>query len=162
MDEKWRVSGTEGYGKRLEAIEIKLVKKGNAAPGDTSDSFRKALLGYSTHVQNYGWQSYVYDGELSGTSGESKRLEAIRIQNSNVDVSGSVLYRTHVQNYGWENKWKCDGELSGTSGEGKCLEAIQIRLEGDLQKKYDIYYRVHAQSIGWLDWAKNGESAGTE
>ena len=155
-------AGTEGYGKRLEAIEIKLVKKGNAAPGDTSDSFRKALLGYSTHVQNYGWQSYVYDGELSGTSGESKRLEAIRIQNSNVDVSGSVLYRTHVQNYGWENKWKCDGELSGTSGEGKRLEAIQIRLEGDLQKKYDIYYRVHAQSIGWLDWAKNGESAGTE
>ena len=44
-------AGTEGYGKRLEAIEIKLVKKGNAAPGDTSDSFRKALLGYSTHVR---------------------------------------------------------------------------------------------------------------
>ena len=27
---------------------------------------------------------------------------------------------------------------------------------------YDVYYRVHAQSYGWLDWAKNGESAGTQ
>ena len=28
--------------------------------------------------------------------------------------------------------------------------------------KYDIYYRVHAQDYGWLGWAKNGSSAGTE
>ena len=27
---------------------------------------------------------------------------------------------------------------------------------------YDIYYRVHVGNIGWLDWAKNGETAGTE
>ena len=23
------------------------------------------------------------------------------------------------------------------------------------------YYGVHAQNIGWMDWAKNGHSAGT-
>ena len=27
---------------------------------------------------------------------------------------------------------------------------------------YDVYYRVHAESYGWLDWAKYGESAGTQ
>ena len=27
--------------------------------------------------------------------------------------------------------------------------------------KYDIYYRVHAQTFGWLGWAKNGAKAGT-
>ena len=26
----------------------------------------------------------------------------------------------------------------------------------------DVYYRVHAETYGWLGWAKNGESAGTE
>ena len=31
-----------------------------------------------------------------------------------------------------------------------------------MKNKYDVYYRVHAQSYGWLDWAKNGEKAGTE
>lgn len=44
----------------------------------------------------------------------------------------------------------------------KRLEAIQIQLTGEITNKYDVYYRVHAQSYGWLGWAKNGESAGTE
>ena len=52
--------------------------------------------------------------------------------------------------------------MSGTSGEAKRLEAIQILLTGEMANKYDIYYRVHAQTYGWLAWAKNGESAGTE
>ena len=52
--------------------------------------------------------------------------------------------------------------MAGTSGKAKRLEAIQIRLTGELAEKYDVYYRVHAQSYGWLAWAKNGESAGTE
>jgi uncharacterized protein YjdB len=41
------------------------------------------------------------------------------------------------------------------------LEAIQIQLTGEMANHYDVYYRVHAQSYGWLGWAKNGESAGT-
>jgi uncharacterized protein YjdB len=51
--------------------------------------------------------------------------------------------------------------MSGTSGESKRLEAIQIKLTGEMANHYDVYYRVHAQSYGWLGWAKNGESAGT-
>ena len=51
--------------------------------------------------------------------------------------------------------------LSGTAGEGKRVEAIQINLTGEMANHYDVYYRVHAESYGWLDWAKNGESAGT-
>lgn len=27
-------------------------------------------------------------------------------------------------------------------------------------EKYDIYYQVHAQNFGWLDWVKNCESSG--
>ena len=51
--------------------------------------------------------------------------------------------------------------MSGTSGKSLRLEAIKIRLTGEMAKKYDIYYRVHCQNIGWMGWAKNGESAGT-
>ena len=36
-------------------------------------------VSYRTHVQTYGWQGYVKDGEMSGTSGQSKRLEGINI-----------------------------------------------------------------------------------
>lgn len=31
-----------------------------------------------------------------------------------------------------------------------------------MAKKYDIYYRVHVQTYGWLGWTKNGAKAGTE
>ncbi|MCI9068842.1 MAG: N-acetylmuramoyl-L-alanine amidase, partial [Lachnospiraceae bacterium] len=51
--------------------------------------------------------------------------------------------------------------VSGTTGQSKRLEAVQIRLTGQMAEKYDIYYRVHAQSYGWLGWAKNGAPAGT-
>lgn len=34
-------AGTEGMSKRLEAIEIQLVKKGANAPGDTNNCFYK-------------------------------------------------------------------------------------------------------------------------
>ena len=147
----------------MEGIEIVVVKKGESAPGSTSRPCveRPGDLSYRTHVQTYGWQNWVMDGAMSGTEGQSKRLEGIEIKLNNSIVSGNISYRTHVQTYGWQN-WVSNGTMSGTEGQAKRLEAIQIKLEGDLAKKYDIYYRVHAQTYGWLDWAKNGESAGTE
>ena len=51
--------------------------------------------------------------------------------------------------------------MSGTSGKSLRLEAIRIKLTGEMENSYDIYYRVHAQGFGWLDWAKNGEMSGT-
>ena len=51
--------------------------------------------------------------------------------------------------------------MSGTSGKAKRLEAIRIELTGTISSYYDVYYRVHAQSYGWMGWAKNGETAGT-
>ena len=59
------------------------------------------------------------------------------------------------------NTWFRDGQMAGTSGRAKRLEAIRIALTGEMAEHYDVYYRVHAQSFGWLGWAKNGEAAGT-
>ena len=116
-------------------------------------------LYYSTHVQSYGWMDSIKEGETAGTTGESKRLESIKI-NLSKDIEGGVEYITYVQSYGWM-EWVSNGKISGTEGEGKRLEAIKIRLTGKVAEKYDIYYRVHAQSYGWLNWAKNGETSGT-
>ena len=124
-------------------------------------------ISYRTHVQSYGWQGWKYNGQMSGTSGEAKRLEGIEIKLTNKQYSGSIVYTTHVQKYGWQgdvndsSTWKKEGEMAGTSGEAKRLEAICIKLTGEMEKHYDVYYRVHAQSYGWLGWAKNGECAGT-
>ncbi len=158
------MSGTAGYGRRLEGIEIVLVQKGQNPPTRNDLKSNKAFLQkqvlYTTHVQDIGWQSEVADGEMSGTSGQSKRLEGIKIHFYKPDVSGDIEYRTHVQDIGWQDFVK-NGEMSGTSGQSKRLEAIEIRLTGEMEKKYDIYYRVHAQDVGWMNWAKNGEKSGT-
>lgn len=152
-------AGTEGYSKRLEGIQIVLVKKGESAPGSTSRPFICKMIKYQTHVQNIGWQGEKADGEMSGTTGQSLRLEAIKIQLSS-SIDGGIVYKTHVQDYGWQN-FVTNGQASGTSGQAKRLEAIQMQLTGNAKNQYDLYYRVHAQNFGWLGWAKNGESAGT-
>jgi uncharacterized protein YjdB len=183
-------AGTAGYSKRLEGIQIVVLKKGETAPGlnyagvsatsssaayvsktaasiEIPGSSTEANVMYKTHVQSYGWQSWRTNGAMSGTSGESKRLEGIEIKLTNSPYSGSIVYTTHVQSYGWQgtegdsSTWKKDGEMSGTSGESKRLEAIRIALTGEMAEHYDVYYRVHAQSYGWLGWAKNGEASGT-
>ena len=152
-------AGTEGYSKRLEGIQIVLVKKGENAPGSTSRPFIYKMIKYKTHVQNIGWQGEKADGEMSGTTGQSLRLEAIKIQLSS-SIDGGIVYKTHVQDYGWLN-FVTNGQASGTTGQAKRLEAIQMQLTGNAKNQYDLYYRVHAQNFGWLGWAKNGESAGT-
>lgn len=123
---------------------------------------------YKTHVQNDGWQCWKYNGQMSGTSGEAKRLEGIEINVTNKDYEGGIAYCTHVQTYGWQgadldkpSTWKQDGDMAGTFGEAKRLEAICITLTGEMAEHYDIYYRVHAQSYGWLGWASNGAPSGT-
>lgn len=156
-----KAAGTSGRSKRIEGIQIKLVAKGETAPGTTNDVYRGVpVLGYSGHVQGIGWQNPVYDGELSGTIGMSKRVEAIKI----FCVEGSnsnIQYKAHVQGIGWQN-WKSDNEIAGTTGRSKRIEAVQIKLKGNMADKYDVYYRIHSQGYGWLGWAKNGQSAGTE
>ena len=122
---------------------------------------KELKISYTTHVQTYGWQDYVSNGAMSGTQGEAKRLEAIKIKLVNQPYTGNILYRTHIQTYGWEKNFKKNDEMSGTSGEAKRLEAIEIKLDGEMAKHYDVYYRVHAQTFGWLGWAKNGEQSGT-
>ncbi len=156
-------AGTEGYGYRVEAIQIKIVKKGAHAPGTTEQCFSKkwTSIVYSAHVQDIGWQNNVKDGALAGTTGESKRVEAIKISLSGQKAEGSVEYSAHVQDIGWQKSVK-DGALAGTTGKGKRVEAIKINLTGTLSESCDVYYRVHAQDYGWLGWTKNGNPAGTE
>ena len=140
-----KITATTADGKKVAACTV---------------TVKKPSVSYRTHVQTYGWQGYVKDGAMSGTSGQAKRLEGINIKLSNLPYSGSIVYRTHVQTYGWQG-WKKDGAMSGTSGQAKRLEGIQIYLTGELAKHYDVYYRVHAQTFGWLGYAKNGLMAGT-
>jgi C1A family cysteine protease/uncharacterized protein YjdB len=122
------------------------------------DTFANCL--YRTHVQDQGWQNWQSNGGVSGTSGESLRLEGIEIKMDTRGYDLGIEYATHVQNQGWQ-ELKSNGVMSGTEGQSLRLEAIKIQLTGADATQFDVYYRVHAQNVGWMDWASNGGEAGT-
>lgn len=114
---------------------------------------------YGGHVQDIGDIGPFQNGELCGTFGKSKRLEALSIKTDS-DKLG-IEYEGQIQNIGWTGT-KRDGELLGTTGQGLRLEAVKIRLTGEKASEYDVYYGVHAEDYGDMNWAMNGEPAGTE
>lgn len=161
------ISGTVVYGATIEGLQVLLVLKGseNAPtegryPSVTPDNMNNIY--YSGHVQTYGDLAQVSNGGRLGTTGKSKRLEAIKIRLSHgtEEIYGTVKYSVHCQTYGWMDQ-VTENNFAGTTGEAKRLEAISISLSGDIANYCDIYYRVHCQSFGWLDWAKNGGNSGT-
>lgn len=138
--ELYKRLGPDEIGKKIaEAIANKKVP-----PQQETAQYK---VEYEAHVQNVGWQGVKHDGETAGTVGESKRLEALRIN------CPGVKFKGHVQNIGWTNE-RVSGEIIGTAGEDLRLEAVQIFKEG-------IKYRVHIQNKGWTEWKSSGEVAGT-
>ncbi len=124
------------------------MSTGSAAYVDTRVS-------YTTHVQDIGWQSARINGATAGTTGLSKRIEAIKITATGGGHNLALSYNTHLANIGWQG-FKSSGQLSGTTGQARQVEAIQIKLTGSDANNYDVFYRVHSQNYGWLGWAKNG------
>lgn len=108
---------------------------------------------YQAHCQSYGWMSEVSDGMMAGTSSESKRLEAIRIDPHGIKLKA----RVHVQGIGW-TAWKefSSNTEFGTTGQGKRLEAIEIV---SLDSTVKVQYQAHMQTYGWGTTYTNGSTS---
>ena len=162
-------AGTTGFGRSVEAVQIRLVKKGDAAPSsdgaNVDYAFKKKpmSLTYRAHVSNVGWQGAVSDGATAGTTGRGLALEDLKLSIDSSDYSdgSAVQVDAHVSGIGWQGWDTPSASEGGTTGQGRAVEAVRLRLTGSLAKDYDVYYRVHASNIGWMAWAKDGEEAGT-
>lgn len=83
---------------------------------------------YKTHVQDYGWMNYSSNDSISGTIGQSKRIEAIKIRlTGEISNYYDVFYRVQCQDFGWLG-WTCNDRIAGTTGGGYRIESIQIKL----------------------------------
>lgn len=106
--------GTTGRGLSLEAFRIALPSLGEGS------------ISYAAHVSGIGWQDAVSDGAISGTTGQYRSVQAVRIALSgNVALSYDVWYRAHVSGYGWL-AWTSNGSEAGSQGLSCDLEAIQV------------------------------------
>lgn len=158
-------AGSQGYAKAAQAVEIKLLPKGSAAPGSTSNAFKAPTVDYAAHSKKIGWNSgktaEQYPSIILGTTGRSLPLEAFRLKVPGLGLNGSIVYSAHVRNIGWQ-KSVSDGVNAGTTGLSLSIEAVKLSLTDELSTKYDIWYRAHLSGKGWLDWASNGDPAGSE
>lgn len=92
------------------------------------------------HVQSYGTMPWVTSGSLVGTTGKSKRLEAIRIKlTGEIAQRYDVYYSTHCQKYGWMNWTKGiendeeNGGWCGTNDIKRMQRWLRLPLMMDLE-----------------------------
>lgn len=165
------VSGTVGESRRAEAIRIALT-------GDLAKSYD---IYYQVHIQNYGWMDWASNWQEAGSSGQSLRMEAIRIKivqkgggapgNTKTPyVDTAISYQAHVQNDGWKAPVQNfslvpasadnDKETAGTVGASLRMEGVIVNLSTSYEG--GIEYSAHVQDYGWRDPVSSGILAGTE
>ena len=114
-DGEW--AGTKGEAKRLEALII--------TPPEGVE------LEVTAHLQKIG--DKVYKGitnkksTVIGTTGESRRLEAITIRCTKNPTGKKLYYQGHCQTFG-DTKVCTEGEVCGSRGLAKRLEAFRMEF----------------------------------
>lgn len=162
-------AGTTGRAKRVEALKINLLAR-DGSP------FENDSISVQAHVSGIGWDVQpVGNGQVSGTVGQSRAIEAIKLTlSSNLSDTYDIWYRVHSANVGWLG-WTSNGEPAGTQGYAYPIEAIQIKVilknaqdapaRGDAfkdraQEPPTVSYRSHVSNVGWTSAVTNGNTSG--
>lgn len=123
--------------------------------------YNNAGLYYCAHVQDIGWREYIHDGQIAGSIGAGKRLEALKIDVSKVE--GLHIYvKAHIQDVGWIKYDDVQPDtVIGTTGKGKRIEAIEIGFAENNEYGGNLKFQVHLSNYGWTGTVEKGFTAGT-
>lgn len=134
---------------------------GQAITVSFADEYPAMVVYYNAFLYNSGWSAVKHEN-LPCISVPGSYVTAIRIslQNQPVGISGTVAYQANLSGSGWLD-WVENGADAGSLDTDMPLEAIRMKLTGDLELNYDIYYAVLQNGI-WSEWAMNGADAGKE
>lgn len=108
------------------------------------------------------WLGYKDSNMTIGTTGESRRLNAMRMKITQAPEDSpniGIEYRVFQELSGW-HEWKKNGMDAGNASDNNYrISAIQIRLINN-KSDHKIVYRSHMQRRGWSEWVSEGETAG--
>ncbi|MFE3524942.1 polysaccharide deacetylase [Streptomyces sp. NPDC059161] len=125
------------------AVVAQLKAATNRARASLAPNAR--VICYAAHVQDIGWQSAVCDGTVAGTTGQSRRMEALAISTSG---AGGVCANAHLADIGWQG-WACgrDGDVVtvGTTGQSRRMEALGVQVGTG-----SVGAQAHVEGYGWL------------
>lgn len=142
------------------ANEVNKKLNGQTDPdGDTKSGgaiqTRKNKTGdvsYQVHSRGYGWLESRCDGDMAGTTGQNRRIEALKIWLKEGRINSVKVHLKTDGDKTYNNPTK--DTVIGTTGQKKRIEAITINSDVPLR------YRVHQKTYGWTGWVSNGKTAG--
>lgn len=108
-------------------------------------------LSYAAHVSGVGWLGSVTAGDTAGTTGEARRMEALKVGTSGMSMAG------HVQGIGWQTT-KTAPATVGTTGQSLRLEAV--RLTSTIAG-FAVKCQAHVEGLGWMSPVGDGQVCGT-
>jgi hypothetical protein len=116
-------------------------------------------LKYQAHTQDIGWREWVRDGQIAGSVGKAKQLEALRVDTG--DLPLKLKAKVHIANIGWVTIDKINKDtVIGTTGKRLRIEAIELdEIENGTGKK--LYYQAHIATIGWTGKVPANYATGT-
>lgn len=104
---------------RIEAIKAEVQNIPSGITGGVS---------YRSQVQRLGWQNWVDNYTISGTTGLRLRDEGIQLSlTGGISNYFTITYHAHVQTIGWQN-WVPAGYTAGSIGKSLRMEAIEIKI----------------------------------
>ena len=85
-------AGTVGLSKQAEAIQVKLVSKGSSDAPAQDHAASIQLPGFSAkaNCSGLGWKAPVGNGEIAGTVGQNRAMEAMQLSLSDGSISGGI------------------------------------------------------------------------
>ena len=135
-----------------------------ANPQKPGNKLNNSGLHYRAHSQSYGWLDTVADGQVAGTTGLGKRMEAMKIDLRNLPAGAKLEVTLHIQSIGdkiYIVTADNHDQVLGTVNQSKRIEAISAKIVEGLAGKH-IKYRVHEQKLGWSGWKSDGDLLGSK
>jgi len=140
--------------KKYELANNKMELIDKYADREINQTATSITFTYNGHIENIGWQGWTNLGYMTGTTGQSLRLEGIQFSSS---TYFNFQARGYVQNKGWL-PYVGLNETVGTSEQRTRMEAIQINVPSTYAT--NVYYQAYMENNGWMPLVSNNQTAG--
>lgn len=117
----------------------------------------QSLVAIHAKASKFGWENWVFDGQVGGSTSGSQDLTGLNVNlyNDAAAPGNNVQYSVGVN-----GSWSGYVDGGNNAEPNGVIQAIKIRFVGNAAQKYDIYYRLYTRQYGWMGWAKNDSPAG--
>ncbi len=123
--------------------------------------------GNETQVPEQGNEAQTPESAPTEQTKDATPLEIRKLEVRVANAQGNVELRTRAGEEEWPEEWpeaqksqdeSQEGEQSEPAQAKEAFADLQLRVNDDLAKTHDVWYRVHVGDA-WLGWVKNGEAA---